>query len=183
MFRRLSPALIVVPVAVLACAQPAAALPVPPGTNICATGTLEAGERPPADPGRTPLVVRIQPCAGTPAEDLAAGRWGLAEYDQRGGHIRSSTLRPFDGPGVTQYLAPGYRDGNDQADGSLGGVRAVCLVAGLTYNRVACVRTELDPDHRVVITPLPADNPLVSLPVSPGHPGGNDPNPECGACV
>jgi hypothetical protein len=133
-------------------------------------------------PVHTPLVMDIEPCAGTEPAVVDAARWGVAKYFGSGGYVSDGSAFRFSPSGRRSATLYGFRDGT-LSDGDRGEVRAACLIAGRALTRVACVRVEaVGPDGTIAITPLPVDHPLVFRPVWVFD-GPDTPDPECAACV
>jgi hypothetical protein len=152
-----------------------------PGPTICAQGSLVGGTRMDV-PVHTPLVMDIEPCAGTEPAVVDAARWGVAKYFGSGGYVSDGSAFRFSPSGRRSATLYGFRDGT-LSDGDRGEVRAACLIAGRALTRVACVRVEaVGPDGTIAITPLPVDHPLVFRPVWVFD-GPDTPDPECAACV
>jgi hypothetical protein len=163
-------------------AEPAASAQWP-GVPICAEGTLTAGERPADLPDRTPLLVSIEPCAGTDPAVTARARWGVAEYRGELAYIGELAGRPFAPDGPTTAELFGYRDSSVIGGTGLDNVYAACLITD-RYTRVACLRiTEVGAAGIIRVTPLPIDDPLVSRTLTVLDFGGNEADPVCGACV
>jgi hypothetical protein len=150
------------------------------GAAICADGTMTAGERTATVPARTPLLLSIQPCAGTDPETVAAARWGAATYFDSHAHIGTLGIFPFNAEGPTTMETMGFADG-DLTIGIWGRVRAVCLITGVDQ-RVACVRVNaVGAANTILIEPLAVDDPLVTRTVTISV--DPRPDPACGACV
>jgi hypothetical protein len=154
---------------------------------ICAQASLTPGVRPAADPGRTPLIVEIEACAGTDPDRVGRARWTLVTYYAAKGIVpRSSTAKyGFETSGPRVLELHGYRDGGlVDPEPSHGLAHAACVVVfGKNPARLACLRLEqVGEAGTVVMTPVPVNDPLFAGKLYTYSPDRYT-EPECGACV
>jgi hypothetical protein len=139
-------------------------------TVPCATGAMAAE----ALPGRVVHVTGwIQPCAGSPAstETFAVIYYGSSLGGPRRLLSYADPVAPTQFSGHLDKMPPGQI------------MRAVCLTFSET-GRLSCVTVAVgdDPD-RLVVTPIPVDDPPVLVPIDVPRYLGPIANPTCGTCV